>query len=60
MDERTDGHSARDLELRLTGLLFARAILEQRGASEKELDDLSRETAYVRWRLARSGYDAAA
>jgi hypothetical protein len=60
MQERSDGgHSTRDLELRLAGLVFVRAILERRGASEAELDELSRETAYVRWRLAR-GSDAAA
>jgi len=65
MGERSGGrggdHSRRDLELRLTGLLFAHAILERRGASQAELDGLSREAAYVRWRLAsRSGADAAA
>jgi hypothetical protein len=60
MDERTDSHSTQELELRLTGLLYARAILEWRGASEEELDALSREAARVRWRLGRAGYDAAA
>jgi hypothetical protein len=60
VDERTDHHATRELELRLTGLLYARAILERRGASQEELDALSRETAYVRWRLERCGYDAAA
>jgi hypothetical protein len=65
MEERTYGRagdqSRRDLELRLTGLLFAHAILEQRGASQAELDGFSREAAYVRWRLAsRNGADAAA
>jgi hypothetical protein len=65
MDDCTGGrvseHSTRDLELRLTGLLFARAILERRGASQVELDTLTRETAYVRWRLAhQNGADRAA
>jgi hypothetical protein len=58
---RASERSTRDLELRLTGLLFVRAILERRGASQVELDSLSRETAYVRRRLAsQNGADAAA
>ncbi len=65
MEERTAGradeYSRRDLELRLTGLVFAHAIFERRGASQAELDGLSREAAYVRRRLAsRNGADAAA
>jgi hypothetical protein len=65
MDDCTGGrvseHSMQDLELRLTGLLFARAILERRGVSQVELDSLTRETAYVRWRLAHGdGADQAA
>jgi hypothetical protein len=74
MDERTEGRAGghresrelAELELRLTGLVFARAILERRGASAQDLDALSRETAYLRWRLthraqaAHGGYDAAA
>jgi len=64
MDDCTGGRpseqSTRALQLRLTGLVHARAILERRGASKTELDSFSREAAYIRWRLAsRSDADAA-
>ena len=42
-----------ELQLHLRGLVFVRAILEQRGASEDELDRHAIEIAQVRGRLAR-------
>ena len=42
-----------ELELHLRGLVFVRAILEQRGASQGELDRHAIELAQVRGRLAR-------
>jgi hypothetical protein len=41
-----------ELLLRIKGLIFARAILEQRGASEVELEEHQREIERLRWRLA--------
>jgi hypothetical protein len=41
-----------DLLLGIKGLIFARAILEQRGASEVELEEHQREIERLRWRLA--------
>ena len=41
-----------DLLLTIKGLIFARAIIEQRGASEVELEEHQREIERLRWRLA--------
>jgi hypothetical protein len=41
-----------ELLLGIKGLIFARAILEQRGASEAELEEHQREIERLRWRLA--------
>jgi hypothetical protein len=41
-----------ELLLGIKGLIFARAILEQRGASEVELEEHQREIERLRWRLA--------
>jgi len=41
-----------ELLLRIKGLIFARAILEQRGATEVELEEHRRELERLRWRLA--------
>jgi hypothetical protein len=41
-----------ELLLTIKGLIFARAILEQRGASEVELEEHQREIERLRWRLA--------
>jgi hypothetical protein len=38
--------------LRIRGLIFARAILEQRGATEVELEEHRLEIERLRWRLA--------
>jgi hypothetical protein len=41
-----------ELLLGIKGLIFARAILEQRGASEVELEEHQRDLERLRWRLA--------
>jgi hypothetical protein len=41
-----------DLLLGIKGLTFARAILEQRGATEVELEEHRLELERLRWRLA--------
>ena len=41
-----------ELLLRIRGLIFARAILEQRGATEVELEEHRLELEHLRWRLA--------
>ncbi len=41
-----------DVEERIRGLVFARAILEQRGASEVDLEAHRLEIERLRWRLA--------
>jgi hypothetical protein len=41
-----------ELLLGIRGLIFARAILEQRGASEVELEEHQREIERLRWCLA--------
>jgi hypothetical protein len=41
-----------ELLLRIRGLIFARAILEQRGATEVELEEHRLEIERLRWRLA--------
>ncbi len=41
-----------ELLLRIKGLIFARAILEQRGATEVELEEHRLEIERLRWRLA--------
>ncbi len=40
-----------ELLLRIRGLIFARAILEQRGATEVELEEHRLEIERLRWRL---------
>jgi hypothetical protein len=62
MDPSTDGAAGRsgtrasgdvdELLLRIRGLIFARAILEQRGASDLELEEHRLEIERLRWRLA--------
>jgi hypothetical protein len=61
MDRTTERTASRDatltndvdeLLLRIKGLIFARAILEQRGASEVELEEYQGELERLRWRLA--------
>ena len=55
-----------ELLLRIRGIVFVRAILEQRGATEAELDEHRLELEHLRRRLARvvadgpGGLDAAA
>lgn len=53
-----------ELLLHLRGLVFVRAILEERGAQEVELAELESEIARVRAELARTAgaraYDEAA
>jgi hypothetical protein len=50
------GHSAggdvEQLLVRIRGLVYARAILEERGASKGELDEFKLETERLRTRLA--------
>ncbi|SRR5712691_2520360 len=41
-----------ELLLRIRGLVFARTILEQRGASEVDLEEHRLEIERLRWRLA--------
>jgi hypothetical protein len=41
-----------ELVLRIRGLVFARTILEQRGASELDLEEHRLEIERLRWRLA--------
>ena len=41
-----------ELLLRIRGLIFARAILEQRGATQVELEEHRLEIERLRWRLA--------
>jgi hypothetical protein len=41
-----------ELLLRIKGLIFVRAILEQRGATEVELEEHRLEIESLRWRLA--------
>ena len=41
-----------ELLLRIRGLIFARAILEQRGATEVELEEHQLEIERLRWRPA--------
>jgi hypothetical protein len=54
-----------ELLMQIRGLVFVRAILEQRGASASELEAHRRETERLRRRLARvvaethAGLDAA-
>jgi hypothetical protein len=56
--ERTAGRDAtltndvEELLLTIKGLIFARAILEQRGASEAELEEHQGEIERLRWRMA--------
>lgn len=45
-------NDAEELLLRIRGLIFARAILEQRGHSEVELEEHRLEIERLRWRLA--------
>lgn len=62
VDRSTTEHSAsrngtltndvEELLLRIRGLIFARAILEQRGATEVELEEHRLEIERLRWRLA--------
>lgn len=62
---RTD-NEVEELLLRIRGLVFVRAILEQRGAGTIELDEHRREIDRLRRRLAQlvaggqGGFDAAA
>jgi hypothetical protein len=52
---RNGTHTSSDVEellLRIRGLIFARAILEQRDASEDELKEHRLEIERLRWRLA--------
>jgi hypothetical protein len=53
--QRKASHTSSDVEellLRIRGLIFARAILEQRDASEDELKQHRLEIERLRWRLA--------
>jgi hypothetical protein len=43
-----------DLLLRLAGLVRVRSLLDQRGATEAELEAHSAEIGRLRWRLART------
>jgi hypothetical protein len=61
MDRSTERSAARngtltndveELLLGIKGLIFARAILEQRGATEVELEEHRLEIERLRWRLA--------
>jgi hypothetical protein len=60
------GDEVEDLLLRIRGLVFVQAILQQRGATPSELEEHRRETERLRRRLARvvaercKGFDAAA
>ena len=45
-------NDAEELLLRIRGLIFARAILEQRGHTEAELEEHRLEIERLRWRLA--------
>lgn len=50
-----NGTLANDVEellLRIRGLIFARAILDQRGATQVELEEHQLEIERLRWRLA--------
>ncbi len=49
---RTLTNDVEELLLRIRGLIFARAILEQRGATEVELEEHQLEIERLRWRLA--------
>jgi hypothetical protein len=53
---RTDDE-VEDLLMRIRGLVFVRAILEERGASAAELDEHQREIERLRRRLAHSVAD---
>jgi hypothetical protein len=48
----TTTNDVEELLLRIRGLIFARAILEQRGATEVELKEHRLEIERLRWRLA--------
>jgi hypothetical protein len=48
----TTTNDVEELLLRIRGLIFARAILEQRGATEVELEEHRLEIERLRWRLA--------
>jgi len=60
------GDEVEELLMQIRGLVFVRAILEQRGASASELHEHRLETERLRRRLARvvadgsGGFDAAA
>jgi hypothetical protein len=56
---RRTGDEVEDLLMRIRGLVFVRAILEQRGASAAELDEHRREIERLRRRLARVLADGA-
>jgi hypothetical protein len=43
-----------DLLLQLVGLVRVRALLDERGASEAELEEHSAEIGRLRWRLVRT------
>jgi hypothetical protein len=63
---KTASREVDELLLHLKGLVLVRAILEQRGASQTELDEHSAEIGRLRGRLAQlvrdghDGYHAAA
>jgi hypothetical protein len=48
-----------ELLMRIRGLVFAKAILEERGASAAELEAHRLETERLRHRLARAAADGA-
>lgn len=50
--EQDPGGEVEELLMRIRGLVYVCAILEQRGASEVELDEHRRETDRLRQRLA--------
>jgi hypothetical protein len=43
-----------DLLVRLAGLVRVRSLLEERGATEAELEEHSAEIGRLHWRLART------
>lgn len=43
-----------DLLVRLAGLVRVRSLLNERGATEAELEEHSAEIGRLRWRLART------
>lgn len=64
-DEWRDRDEVEELLLRIKGLVYTRAILEERGANEAELEEHRREIERLRYRLAEvmsgaGGFDAAA